>query len=206
VSDETNRLSRWSQRKLAARRGEAIPDEVPPVAGDVSPNQPVAALPETAADEPAPELPSIEELTAESDYKVFLQKGVPAALTRAALRKLWTSDPVLANLDGLNDYDEVYNAVQPALTLAQTSYRPGKGYADETEEAVDEPEEEMSTDEGSDRTESRDLAAAPDAEKGGDEALGESDAVGAEPGDASRQVAAAVPEAASADHTEDRDT
>ena len=151
-----------------------------------------------------PELPSIDELTAESDYKVFLQKGVPAALTRAALRKLWTSDPVLANLDGLNDYDEVYNAVQPAFTLAQTGYRPGKGYADETEEAVDEPEE--STGEGSDRTESRDLAAAPDAEKGGDDALGESDAAGAEPGDASREVATAVPEPASDDPAEDRDT
>jgi len=205
VSDEPNRLLRWSQRKLAARRGKAMPDEVMPVASDASPDPAVAAVPEAAADEPVPELPSIDELTAESDYKVFLQKGVPAALTRAALRKLWSSDPVLANLDGLNDYDEVYNAVQPALTLAQTSYRPGKGYADETEEAVDEPEG-MPAGEGSDRSESRDHAAALDAEKSGDNALGEIDAVGEKPSDAPRQVVTAMPAAGAHESAEDPDT
>jgi hypothetical protein len=204
VSDEANRLSRWSQRKLAARRGETVPDEVPPVAGEASPARAVTAPPETTADEPLPELPSIDELTPESDYTVFLKKGVPAALTKAALRKLWTSDPVLANLDGLNDYDEVYNAVQPALTLAQTGYRPGKGYADETEESVDEGEELAGRD-GESRTESRDVAESPDAEKSGDQALGNSDAEGEEPGDASRQVATVMPPLAAGDSAEDAD-
>jgi hypothetical protein len=204
VSDEPNRLSRWSQRKLAARRAETIPDEVPPVAEDAPSDRAVAARTETAADEAAPELPPIDELTAESDYKVFLQKGVPAALTRAALRKLWTSDPVLANLDGLNDYDEVYNAVQPALTLAQTSYRPGKGYDDGTGQEDGGPDE-VTAGEANDRTESRDVATAPDAEKSGDEALSNNDAVVEKPGDASRQVAAATPEAAADDSAEDRD-
>lgn len=205
MSDEPNRLSRWSQRKLAARRGETAPDEVPPAERDVSPDQSVTALPETAADESAPELPSIDELTAESDYKVFLQKGVPAALTRAALRKLWTSDPVLANLDGLNDYDEVYNAVQPALTLVQTSYRPGRGHFDASEKAAEE-HDEIAAAEGDDRTESRDLAASPDAEETGDEPLGNSDAAGEEGGDASRQIATAMPEAGTDESAEDRDT
>lgn len=204
MSDEPNRLSRWSQRKLAARRGETMPDQVPPVASEAPPHRGVTAPPETAADEPLPELPSIDELTPESDYTVFLKKGVPAALTKAALRKLWTSDPVLANLDGLNDYDEVYNAVQPALTLAQTGYRPGKGYAEGTEDAVDEGEEPAARDAGS-RTESRDVAESPDVEKSGDEALGNSDAEGEEPGDASRQVAAVMPPVAAGDPVEDTD-
>jgi len=204
VSDESNRLSRWSQRKLAARRGETMPDEVPPVESEVSRDSSVAATPETAANEPVPELPSIDELTADSDYRVFLQKGVPAALTKAALRKLWTSDPMLANLDGLNDYDEVYNAVQPAFTLAQTSYRPGKGYVDETEDALDEGEQGPAG-EGDSRTESRDVAESPDAEKSGDEALGNSDAESEEPGDASRQVATATPSIGAGDPVEDTD-
>ena len=202
MSDEPNRLSRWSQRKLAARRGEAMPDEAAPVASDASPDPAFAALPETAADEPVPELPSIDELTAESDYTIFLKKGVPAALTKAALRKLWTSDPVLANLDGLNDYDEVYNAVQPALTLAQTSYRPGRGYADAAEEAVDEGEE-LAGRASDSRTESRDIAGSP--KKSGDQALGNSDAEGGELDDAPRQVAAAVPPTSTDDSAEDAD-
>lgn len=202
MSDEQNRLSRWSQRKLAARRGETMPDDAPPVAaGETSPARAVTVPPETAADEPVPELPSIDELTSESDYTVFLKKGVPAALTKAALRKLWSSDPVLANLDGLNDYDEVYNAVQPALTLAQTGYRPGKGYADETEEAVDEGEE-LAGRGGTSRTESRDIA---EAEKSGDQALGNSDAEGGEAEDAPRQVATALPPTSTDDSAEDAD-
>ncbi len=52
------------------------------------------------------DLPDIENLGRGSDYTPFLRKGVPEHLTRQALRKLWRSDPVFANLDGLNDYDE----------------------------------------------------------------------------------------------------
>ncbi len=204
MSDEPNRLSRWSQRKLAARRGEAVSDEVPSVTGDASLEQNVTAPPDTTVDKTAPELPSVDDLTAESDFTVFLRKGVPDALTRAALRRLWTSDPVLANLDGLNDYDEVYNAVQPAFTLAQTSYRPGKGYVDEVEEGLDESEQ-LPVGEGGERTESRDVAAAPDAEKTGDDVLGNSDADGAQPRDAPRQVATVMPSTGADDTAQDSD-
>ena len=72
------------------------------------------------------DLPSIEELTAQSDYTVFLKKNVPEALRRRALRKLWVSDPVLANLDGLNDYDDDYTIVT-AMTMDDTSYKIGRG-------------------------------------------------------------------------------
>jgi hypothetical protein len=40
-------------------------------------------------------LPSIESITASSDIRAFLQKGVPSELTRAALRRAWTSDPAI---------------------------------------------------------------------------------------------------------------
>jgi Protein of unknown function (DUF3306) len=40
-------------------------------------------------------LPPIESIVAGSDIRAFLQKGVPAALTRAALRQAWSSDPAI---------------------------------------------------------------------------------------------------------------
>ena len=71
------------------------------------------------------ELPSVETLNADSDFTPFLKEGVPSLLKRAALRKLWKTDPILANLDGLNDYDDdfvkmgVGKIVKTAYTISQ---------------------------------------------------------------------------------------
>ena len=71
------------------------------------------------------ELPSVETLNADSDFTPFLKEGVPSLLKRAALRKLWKTDPTLANLDGLNDYDDdfvkmgVGKIVKTAYTISQ---------------------------------------------------------------------------------------
>lgn len=144
-------LSRWSQRKLAARSGGALPADVADpqpqseqsaaLHGDAG--QIDGAVTNTPADDAeAPALPDIESLNAESDYTGFLRKQVPEVLKRAALRKLWTSDPALACLDGLNDYDEDFNVIDQVITAAQTSYRPGLGYQDELEKlAADETAE-----------------------------------------------------------------
>ena len=139
--DFGTRLSRWSQRKQAARRGVA-PDEAGEERRPEAPAEPpVAAVPAEAppadvAAEEAPVLPPIEELTAESDYTAFLGQNVPETLKRAALRKLWRSDPVLANLDGLNDYDDDYNAVETLVETVRSAYRAGRGYVDEAEEKL----------------------------------------------------------------------
>ncbi|PTW60838.1 uncharacterized protein DUF3306 [Breoghania corrubedonensis] len=76
------------------------------------------------------DLPAIDSLTARSDFTVFLQRNVPAHLHKLAMRKLWRSDPVLANLDGLNDYDTDYTikevwdiAAQSADDLARGAKR-----------------------------------------------------------------------------------
>ena len=172
MSDElTKGLSRWSQRKLAARRGEPVeePREDEPrrdeaVTADASAGEPIAA--NGAAEEEMPVLPPIEELTAESDYTVFLAEKVPEALRRVALRKLWRSDPVFANRDGLNDYDEDYHAVDTAITRAQTTYQTGRGHLDAFQERLEslEPAEERKlTEEGEPTT----PAELPSAEKKG---------------------------------------
>jgi len=144
--DVTAKLSRWSQRKLAARHGGALPERddgaVKKIDSDGKGHATEApsaekAAGETPAAEETPVLPPIDELTAQSDYTVFLAKNVPEALKRAALRKLWLSDPVFANLDGLNDCDEDYNVIDKVITAAQTSYQPGKGYLEQIEEKLE---------------------------------------------------------------------
>ena len=73
-------------------------------------NPPVPREADASAEEAptiaAEDLPDIESLDKDSDYTPFMQEGVPDELKNLALRALWRSDPVLANLDGLNDYEE----------------------------------------------------------------------------------------------------
>jgi hypothetical protein len=57
-----------------------------------------SATPAPKADDDAIDpatLPPIESLGPDSDYTVFLKKGVPEALRLAALRKAWMSDPFI---------------------------------------------------------------------------------------------------------------
>jgi hypothetical protein len=52
-------------------------------------------------------LPSIETITVDTDIRGFLQSRVPAALTRAALRQVWASDPAIRDFVGIaeNQWD-----------------------------------------------------------------------------------------------------
>lgn len=121
-------LKRWSRRKAEARQApdaQATPAEAPP---------PEDSTESAPAVDPA-ELPDPDTLTKDSDFTVYLREGVPEALRRRALRRLWRSDPVFANLDGLNDYDGDFtrNAI-PVGAAIKTAWRVGKGYLDEAGE------------------------------------------------------------------------
>jgi len=120
-------LSRWSRRKLAART-EADEQPAAPPAAEVPPAEEPEEDPVHKANREAAKAVDIESLTYESDFGPFLKAGVPAILKRRALRKLWTSNPVLANLDGLNDYDADYT--QPATSVFQSAWKAGRGYLD----------------------------------------------------------------------------
>ena len=111
-------LSRWSKRKLETKeevQAEPVLEAVQP--SENPPLEVVEGPTECKISEEQQEiiesLPKIEELTAESDFTGFLQNGVPEELQRLALRKLWKSNPVFANLDGLNDYDEDFSIITP---------------------------------------------------------------------------------------------
>jgi Protein of unknown function (DUF3306) len=129
-------LGRWSKRKREiAARGKIAENRETANSGDES--QGTAATPVhdeekrareelEAANRAAAEAVDLESLDYESNFSLFLKAGVPAALRRQAMRKLWTSNPVLANLDGLNDYDQDF--ADPSLNVFQSIWQAGRGY------------------------------------------------------------------------------
>jgi len=99
-------LSRWSRLKREARE--------PPQAATSAPE------PVHQADAPPPELPPVEKLTLESDFRGFLHPKVDEDLRRAALKKLF-SEPHFNVMDGLDVYIDDYSQSDPlpAAMLAQ---------------------------------------------------------------------------------------
>lgn len=141
-------LSRWSRRKLdEAAKAEAEP-EAPGETETIEAQQVEAArveaeITEAEANRLAAEAIDLETLTFESDFKVFLKRGVPEALRRTALRKFFNSNPLLANLDGLNDYDEDYN--NPAHKVYKSSWDVARGFLTKAEELAQKATGRIST-------------------------------------------------------------
>jgi hypothetical protein len=65
---------------------------------------PAAPAPVAAIAPVAGPLPAIATLSFESDYRPFVAPGVPVEAQRAALRKLWRSNPIFASDDRLDIY------------------------------------------------------------------------------------------------------
>ena len=100
-------LSRWSRLK----RGE---DQPLPATGKtpvLEPEPAGANTPVSAEVVPSlidlTKLPRLDELTSNSDFAAFLQKGVPEELKRLALRKAWSLDPAIRDFVEVaeNQYD-----------------------------------------------------------------------------------------------------
>lgn len=89
-------------------------------------------------------MPDPDTLTKGDDFQAFLTEAVPARLRRRALRRLWISDPVLANLDDLVDYGEDFTDAACAVEGLQTAYQVGKGMARHVEEMARQAEAEES--------------------------------------------------------------
>jgi hypothetical protein len=144
MADDRSFLDRWSRRKAEVKTAEEqIPsDPVSLQTSDLPNALPDEDRPDDAAEEAVDvdDLPDVDSLDKDSDYTAFMKEGVPEDLRKMALRKLWRSDPVLANVDGLNDYDEDFRAMTLVGEVIKTAYRPGSGYdePEEVEEAGDE--------------------------------------------------------------------
>ena len=109
-----NFLQRWSRRKRMAEphpreEGEAV-EASNLEASNTESGSPADAGPRGKPDLPAFDpatLPPIESITATTDIRAFLAPGVPEELTRAALRRMWVTDPAIRDFVGLaeNQWD-----------------------------------------------------------------------------------------------------
>jgi len=124
VSEDESFLERWARRKREAADNAGLtgakgaPGD-PRRAGDVADGgqheskhlDPASAgeakLP---SDFEAAKLPSLDSITAETDIRAFLLPGVPAELSRAALRRAWSADPAIREFIGLAEYDWDFNS------------------------------------------------------------------------------------------------
>lgn len=116
--------SRWSRLKKEARQS-------PPLAE--KPLDPKA---------PAPDLPSIDKLTIDSDYRAFFHPKVGEDVRRAALKKLF-GDPRFNVMDGLDVYIDDYSKTEPippemlaGLRQAQAIIASAKADTEDREKAL----------------------------------------------------------------------
>lgn len=92
MNEEEKFLSRWSRLKRDAR-------------------EPAAVKPADAVT-PPPELPALDTLDINADFRAFFHPKVDEKLRRAALKKLF-SDPHFNVMDGLDVYIDDYSQAEP---------------------------------------------------------------------------------------------
>jgi len=105
-------------------------------------------------------LPDPDTLEPGADFRAFMQKAVPDRIRRRALRRLWLSNPALANLDGLIDYGEDFPDSATVIENLQTAYQVGKGMMAHVEELARQADEKSAAEAEADAA---DMADASDA-------------------------------------------
>jgi len=125
--------NRWSRRRAAVQaeaEAEARDQEQAAVA------QQQAALAGKSDAEILDELdlPDPDTLQLGDDFSGFMKAAVPERLRNRALRKLWLSNPVLANVDHLVDYGEDFTKGGTLGVAIKTAYQVGKGMLKHVEE------------------------------------------------------------------------
>lgn len=109
AEDEEGFINRWSRRKQEVAKENSQPEaEKIQEQADAEQKQDGAETPEEEFD--ISKLPPVESITAGTDIRAFLSKGVPAALTQAALRRAWSADPAIRDHIGLSEYSWDFNS------------------------------------------------------------------------------------------------
>ncbi|MCG6904492.1 MAG: DUF3306 domain-containing protein [Rhodobacter sp.] len=120
--DDSTMFDRWSERKRAAAAEQAeqpAPVDAAPVVAD--PAQTEEEILEQLG------LPDPDTLGEGDDFTAYLKTGIPEFLRKRALRRLWRTNPVLANVDGLVEYGEDYTDAAMVPAVVSTLYQVGKG-------------------------------------------------------------------------------
>jgi len=149
VSDNQSFFSRWSQRKAETKTNP----ESSTLEEELSAKQQTEALSDSIEDqEETPvltdeDMPDIESLDDESDFKQFFSPGVSEELRNLALRKMFRL-PEFNIRDGLNDYDEDFSKM-PELTQAVVS-KLRNWVEEEIEETQEQLKEQLTDSDDSD--------------------------------------------------------
>ena len=110
--DKEEFFSRWSRLKQEARQSQTAPEKPAESAVQKTPDP----------NGPAPELPPLDKLTLDSDYRDFFHPKVDEGTRRAALKKLF-SDPHFNVMDGLDVYIDDYSKTEPIPAAMLASLR-----------------------------------------------------------------------------------
>ena len=125
MSEPETFLTRWARRKRDATKAAPTVEPKPDASDLPSPGDAIVpvettgiahrALSQDGDRTPSPaifdptQLPSLDSISAATDIRAFLAPGVPADLTRAALRRAWSADSAIRDFVGLADYDWDFN-------------------------------------------------------------------------------------------------
>jgi hypothetical protein len=93
MSEPEKFVDRWSRRKREAA-GESAPGDSKAAAAP-----PGEGKTEEVSFDPA-SLPPLDSITVQTDISAFLKPGVPPELARAALRRVWSTDPAIRDFIG----------------------------------------------------------------------------------------------------------
>ena len=127
--------SRWSRLKRETDEAKPVDAEAIPSESEGNPGTDAAISGKDDAELTDLELlekyalPDPDGMKAGDDFSAFMKQAVPDRLRRRALRVLWGSNPILANLDELVDYGEDYTDAATVVENMQTIYQVGKGSA-----------------------------------------------------------------------------
>jgi hypothetical protein len=134
VEDEPGFADRWSRLKQEAKEPPAEAEPEVEVDDEAADDRTDAEVLEELG------LPDPDTLKSGDNFAAFMAKAVPARIRNRALRKLWVSDPVFANLDMLIDYGEDFTDSAMVIENLQTAYQVGRGFIDKVAELAEDEE------------------------------------------------------------------
>lgn len=128
MSEPDNFLSRWSRRKRAVANEESdVPAQPQPISRREGAEAQTAATESGKQDTAAfdlSKLPSLDSIGPGTDIRIFMQPGVPAALSRAALRRAWSADPAIRDFIGLSENS--WDFTEPNSIIGFGELEPGE--------------------------------------------------------------------------------
>lgn len=124
----------WSRRRASVRAEAEALEQAKEDAALAESHAVLAEKPEAEVLEEL-NLPDPDAMQAGDDFSAFMKSTVPSALRNRALRKLWLSNPALANVDMLVDYGEDFTGKNDVIGAIKTVYQVGKGMLKDKEEA-----------------------------------------------------------------------